>query len=64
MRQEIQALVQITFDAPATLSRKALLEAVRDEINRLADADSGSPLAMTGGRIVELREEAEIYGNR
>lgn len=63
MRQEIEVIVRLTYDADATLDRAALMAAIMADINRLADADSGSPVEMNGGRIESLKEEAELYGN-
>ena len=64
MRQAIEVIVRLTYDADATLNRAALMSAITSDINRLADADSGSGyVEMNGGRIESLREEAEIFGN-
>lgn len=63
MRQECRVTVTLTYDCDARLTREDLMAAIMADINRLADSDIGSPAEMNGGRILELREEAEIYAN-
>ncbi len=65
MRQEIEVIVRLTYDADASLSRAALIAAIADDINRLADADESFPVALIADKanIESLKEEAEIYGN-
>jgi hypothetical protein len=63
MRQEVQATILVTYDAPAKLSRNKLKDQVHDDVMRLLDADSGSHIEATNITILGIREEAEIYGN-
>lgn len=63
MRQEVQVIVRLTFDADASLSRDELMAAIKADIYRLADAPTNAPLILTHRRVESLREEAEIYGN-
>lgn len=65
MRQAIEVIVRLTYDADATLDRAALIAAIADDINRLADADESAHVALIADKanIESLKEEAEIFGN-
>lgn len=62
MRQQVTVNVQLTYDADATLTHAQLWQTITDDINRLADADSESPVEMVEGTIHALTEEAAIFG--
>lgn len=63
MRQQVNAVVHLTYDASARLSAKKLQSAIMDDVNRLMDADSGSKVELVSGKVVLVKEEAEIFGN-
>jgi hypothetical protein len=62
MRQECRVTVTLTYDCDARLTRDELLAAIMADIDRLA-IPGASPVEMNGGQILELQEEAAIYGN-
>jgi hypothetical protein len=63
MRQQVNAIVELVFDADATLNALDLAEAIAVDVGRLLDADSESPVALVGLQVLSLKEEGEIYGN-
>lgn len=63
MRQQVEVIVSLTYDADATLSREDLGQEIHDDVVRLLDADSASRVELVSFEIMTLREEAEIYGN-
>jgi len=60
--QEVRAIVRLTYNADTGLNAAGLLAAVTDDINRLADPDSESPVEMYGGEVAVIHEERDIYG--
>lgn len=65
MQQQVNVTVRITYAADARLSRARLLLLAHDDIARLLDADEGArgKLEAANVELLELKEEAEIYGN-
>lgn len=63
MRQQVNALVLLTYDADAQLTVEQLSDQVHADIERLRDADSSSRIELTTFEVKHIAEEAEIYGN-
>ena len=61
MRQQVNATVHLVYDADATLSAEQLRAAIREDVNRLLDADSESPVELCCATLWPIQEEAAIY---
>lgn len=61
MTQEVKVLLQLTLDVDTSLSKEGIETAVKSAINEDQLRNFNSELVMVD--IVEIREEAEIYGN-
>lgn len=62
MRQQVQITVKITYDCDAQLSRDELAQQFHDDLCRLQDADSESRVEACKISILQIREEAQLYG--
>jgi hypothetical protein len=65
MQQQVNVTARITFSADAELDRAELLELARADLARLLDPDEGArgKLEAASVALLELQEEAAIYGN-
>lgn len=63
MRQQVNVLVVLTYDASAELSADELHDQAHADIERLRDADSSSRIELQTFEVKHIAEEAEIFGN-
>lgn len=60
--QEVRVTVRLSYQADPAMSADELRTAIMDDVNRLTDADSESPVELLRAELIELQEEAAIYG--
>ena len=65
MRQEVKALVAITYDADATLTAEQLRQQIKFDLTKrlIWGSFTGLPVEAVEVEVEDIREEAEIYGN-
>jgi len=63
MTQEVRVMLQLTLDVDATLSKEDIDKAVREATEFAFEMDKYDNIDVQMVDIIEIREEAEIYGN-
>lgn len=61
MREYIQISAVFQYECPARLNKQAQIDAVREDLNRLLDADSETGVECHGFSISKHKSEAEVY---
>lgn len=61
--QEVRVILQLTLDVDATLSKEDIDRAVREGTEFAFEMDKYDNIDVQMVDIIEIKEEAEIYGN-
>lgn len=62
MQQQVDVIIKMTYSADAKLSRKQLIQQITNDVYRLSDADSESRVELMSFDMLDVKEEADIYG--